>query len=74
MWLTNWHEGFQNITCYYTGVGQLPVTPAFFLFPTPPTGSPVYRDTADADHSLQLPAVQAGCQTGAEQCVEKSGM
>lgn len=28
MWLTNWHS-FHNITCYWTAVGQLPVTPTF---------------------------------------------
>lgn len=29
-------QGFQNITCYLAGVGQLPVTPQFFYSPLPP--------------------------------------
>lgn len=29
-------RGFQNITCYLPGVGQLPVTPQFFYSPLPP--------------------------------------
>lgn len=51
--------GFQNITCYLAGVGQLPVTPQFFYSPTSSTVSPVwYCDRVDADHSPRLSAVQ----------------